>query len=71
MAWIRKDKLRKGKMLDDLRKLSAEELYVLIHVFFWEVDHDCGKRDDLAYAMEQIQMKLKSYIYYDSIDLKD
>jgi hypothetical protein len=67
MSWIRVDKLSKTRMITDLRKLSKESLYALIHLAFWEADHDCGKNDDAVKLFVKERDILTEYCYYDSI----
>lgn len=64
-------KLYKTKMLEDLRKLNEYELFALIHLAFWEVDHDCGKGCHSTHFTDTIQRKLDKYCYYDTMRFRD
>lgn len=61
----------KTRIMNDLRKLNVEELYALIHLAFWEVDHDCGKGCTGPHFTDRIQQKLEEYCYYDHMHEKE
>ena len=66
MSWIRRDKLTKGRILKDLKKLDKYQLYALLHKAMWDC-HDCGKGCDAPAILYYIDDLLTEYSYYDSI----